>query len=221
MKTWGALVAAMTLMTAVGSASGQVGVEVDGGMIGPGPGPRMRDYSWIYIDAPAPREIKVHDIITILVDEKSEVTVNSRFNRQRTSTLKAELKEFIRIGKTGNLATAASNQPTIDANLQGRLQSTGGMTDQEGIRYRIAATVVDVRPNGNLVLEARKSIRTNRDVWEYSLTGEIRSEDISRNNTALSENIATLIIDKKSKGKVFASTKRPWGTFLYDVFFPF
>lgn len=181
----------------------------------------MRDYSWIYIDGPEPREIKVHDIISILVDDKSEATLNSRFNRQRTANTKAELKEFIRLGKTGNLVTAASNQPTIDANLQSRLQSNGQLIDQEGMRFRIAATVVDVLPNGNVVLEARKSIRSNRDVWELSLTGIIASRDIKRDNTASSDNIANLIIVKKQRGKVYDSTRRPWGTLLYDRFFPF
>ena len=67
---------------------------------------RIRDFSRIFIERPQPREVKVHDIITIVVNEKSEVTLNSRFNRQRQASLKAELKEFMRIGKTGNLATA-------------------------------------------------------------------------------------------------------------------
>ena len=182
---------------------------------------RIRDYSWVYIDAPEPREVKVHDIVTIIVDEKSEVTLNSRFNRQRSESLKAELKDFVRFGSTGNLMNAAANQPTIDTNLQGRLNSTGQVTDQEGIRYRIAATVVDVRPNGNLVLEARKTIQTNSDLWEYRLTGEVRSEDINLDNTALSENIANLSIDKQQKGKVYDSTKRPWGVILYDMLSPF
>src|SRR5690606_20274914 len=115
-----------------------------------------------------------------------------------------------------NLANAALNQPTIDANLQSRLNSTGQSTEQEGIRYRIAATVVDILPNGNLVLEARKSIRTNRDVWEYSLTGMLRFEDVDANNTASSEDIANLNIVKRMHGKVYDSTKRPWGIRLYD-----
>lgn len=187
-----------------------------------GPQPlRMQDYSWIQVPTEEPRVIKVHDIISIIVDEKAEVISNSRFNRSRASSLKAELKEFIRIDDKGNLATAAPNQPTIDANLQGRLNSTGQLTDQEGIRYRIAATVVDVLPNGNLVLEARKSIRSNRDVWEYRLTGTLRSEDVSRDNTALSENIVDLNIVKNTRGKVYDSTKRPWGVRLYDLLSPF
>jgi flagellar L-ring protein precursor FlgH len=180
----------------------------------------LRDYSLIFLDAPEPREIQVHDIITIMVDEKSEVTMNSRFNRQRNSSLKAELKDFIRLND-GNLDNAADNEPTIEGNLQKRSQSNGQLSDQEGIRYRIAAMVVDVRPNGNLVLEARKTIRTNKDLWEYTLTGEIPSRAINRDMTALSENVYALSIDKKLRGKVYDATRRPWGAWLYDKFFPF
>lgn len=180
----------------------------------------IRDYSLIFLDAPQPREIKEHDIITIMVDEKSEVTMNSRFNRQRNANIKAELKEFMRL-KDANLENAADNQPTIEGNLQSRNQSTGQLSDQEGIRYRIAAMVVDVRPNGNLVLEARKTIRSNKDLWEYTLTGEIPSRAVNRDLSALSENIYALSITKKLRGKVYDSTKRPWGTALHDLLFPF
>ncbi len=182
---------------------------------------RVQDFSLIYVEAPPPREIKVQDLVTILVNEKSLVTMNANFNRQRNATMKAELKEFIRLGQTGNLANAADNQPTIDGNLNGRIQSTGQMIDQEGMTYRIAATVVDVQPNGILVLEARKFFRSNREMWSYTLTGRVRSEDVNRDNTILSEDIADTHIVKKSEGKVYRSTERPWGTRLWDKLFPF
>jgi flagellar L-ring protein precursor FlgH len=181
----------------------------------------VRDYSWHYIASPQPREIKEQDLVTILVKEISEVAVNSQFNRQRRSTLLAELREFIRIGPTGNLENAAENEPTIDANLNGRLNSTGQVKENAQVVYRIAATVVDVLPNGNLVLEARKQIQSGDDIWTHTLTGTMRSQDINRDNTALSENIANLKITKVPSGKVYESTKRPWGTRLYDLFFPF
>lgn len=182
---------------------------------------RVRDYSWIYIDPPEVKEIRLHDIITINVDEKSEIIMNSRFNRQKNSRLKAEIKEFIRLGETGNLAPAALNGPTIDTQLQGNLNTTGQVTDQEGIKYRIAATVVDVLPNGVLQLEARKVIQTQDDISEYTLTGELRATDVGPDNQALSENIANLKIVKNQKGRVYDSTKRNWGYRLYDLLFPF
>ena len=186
-----------------------------------GPGMRTRDLSWIYIDAVEPREVRLHDIVTITVDEKSEVIMNSKFNRQKNAKLKAELKEFLRIGSEGNLEKAALSGPKIDTQLQGNLNTTGQVTDSEGIKYRIAATVADVLPNGIVRLEARKVIQTQDDESEYTLTGELRAIDIGPDNMASSENIANLRIEKRQRGKVYDSVKRNWGYRLYDLIFPF
>ena len=95
------------------------------------------------------------------------------------------------------------------------------MKEGEGIRYRIAATVVGVLPNGNVVLEARKVIHSNDGAWEYTLTGTIASRDIRNDYTASSETIANLQIEKNQSGKVADSTQRPWGLWLYDKLSPF
>ncbi len=193
--------------------------------IPPGPIPpralRRRDLSWIYIDRPRPRKLGVHDIITVIVDEKSESTQNSRFNRQRNIIFNAILREFIRINSQGNLATAASDAPGIQGQLQSQMQSYGQGLSQEGLKYRIAATVVDILPNGTLILEARKSILTNDALWEYSLTGRIRTQDVAGNNSVLSENVADLKITKRENGKIPDSTKRGILTKLYDWWLPF
>ncbi|MDX1969143.1 MAG: flagellar basal body L-ring protein FlgH [Planctomycetaceae bacterium] len=185
--------------------------------------PSIRDYSFIYIDAPPPPElIKVHDIITVEVDEKAEVIVNSRFNRQRNGSFTAQLKDFVRLRSDGpTLENTASTQPGIEGSLQNRLQTIGQLTDLEGITYKIAATVVDVLPNGTIVLEARKSIRTNQDFFEYRLTGRIDKAKIKPDRTARTEDIAELKIDRLQRGKVFDSTKTNWGTQFLDLVFPF
>lgn len=191
----------------------------------PGPIPpralRRRDFSWIYIDRPRPRKVGVHDIITVIVDEKSEVTQNSRFNRQRNIIFNAILREFIRLNSKGNLDTAAAEAPGIQSQMQSQMQSYGQGISNEGMKYRIAATVVDILPNGTLILEAHKSIRTNTEVWEYTLTGRIRTQDVAGNNTVLSENVADLTITKMETGKIKDSAKRGWITRFYDFFLPF
>jgi flagellar L-ring protein precursor FlgH len=191
----------------------------------PGPPPQRRlrrqDVSWIYIDRPRPRKVGVHDIITVTVDEKSEVTQNSRFNRQRNAVYTAQLKEWLRINSDGNLDVAAGNAPGINGQLSSRLQSYGQGLSQEGMKYKIAATVVDILPNGTLILEAHKTIRTNNEVWEYALTGRIRSQDVGGNNEVRSENVADLNITKRENGKIQDSTKQGWLQAMYDFFLPF
>ena len=196
-----------------------------GPYINPTGAPMMQDYSWIYLEpAPPPPQIKVHDIVTIEVDEKAEVIVNSRFNRQRNGSYTAELKEFIRLVNNDGyqkVVPAAASQPTVDATLTNRLQTIGQSTDLEGITYKIGATVVDILPNGTLVLEARKSIRTNQDFFEYRLTGRVDKAKISPTRSARTEDIAELRIERKQRGKVFDSTKVNWGGRILDTLLPF
>ena len=196
----------------------------------PSPGPfliaptqtMVRDHSFIYIDAPpAPSLIKVHDILTIEVDEKAEVIINSRFNRQRNGSFKMELKDFVRLASGPRLLTASDNTPAIDSTLSNRLQTIGQGSDSEGITYKIAATVVDVLPNGTIVLEARKSIRTNQDLFEYRLTGRVDRGKIKPDRTARTEDIAELQIERLQRGKIFDSTKVNWGTRILDSLSPF
>jgi flagellar L-ring protein FlgH len=181
----------------------------------------MADFAWSYVDAPKPHEIKVHDIITVTVKENASTNAKSVYNRQRNGQYTAQLSQFIRINSQGNLDTAATNSPEVDSSLQSQLQSTGQVTETETITYRIAATIVDVLPNGVLVLEARKSILDNKDLWEYTLTGKIRPQDITPDNSALSERIADLQISKVQHGKLHDSTQRAWFIRLYDWIGPF
>jgi flagellar L-ring protein precursor FlgH len=207
-----------------GSGGPAYGIPGAGSTGGGGPTgnrpPLMRDYSWIHIDNPEPRQVKVHDIITVIVDEKAESTSDNQFNRQKNGLLKAQLQNFVRIDSSGNLNIAAENSPTIQGRLQSNLQSRGQVSSREGVRYRIAATVVDVLPNGTIILEARKTIRTNKDIWEYRLTGRLRTQDVLANNTVLSENIAEMEIVKSEKGRLRDSTRRGIFLYLYDLFMP-
>ncbi len=182
----------------------------------------VRDHSFIYIDAPPPPSlIKVHDILTIEVDEKAEVIINSRFNRQRNGSYKLELKDFVRVIPGPKLVPANTDTPTIEGTLSNRLQTIGQGSDSEGITYKIAATVVDVLPNGTIVLEARKSIRTNQDVFEYRLTGRVDKGKIKPDRTARTEDLAELQIERIQRGKIFDSTKVNWGTRILDTLMPF
>lgn len=155
------------------------------------------------------------------MDEKGTATSKSIFNRQRNGSYKAELKEWIRIGKDGNLRPAAEDSPTIDTNLTSRLQSNGQINDTEGMNFRIGVVIEEVKPNGNLVIAGHKEIVYNKEVWKYDVHGTIRKDDVTRDNTILSSKITNGGVYKDTKGKVYDSTKRPWGIRLKDLLSPF
>ena len=86
------------------------------------------------------------------------------------------------------------------------------------MKFRISARVVDIRPNGHLVLEAHETVHQNEDTWERSISGIIRPEDVLPNNTVLSEDIAELQIFKRERGHVRDGYRRGWLYLLIDKY---
>lgn len=81
--------------------------------------------------------------------------------------------------------------------------------------------MVDIRPNGNLVIEARRYRHNNDEITEASLSGTVRREDVLPNNTVLSEDVAELNIYTHDEGHVRDSYRRGWLWRVFDRWKPF
>ena len=86
---------------------------------------------------------------------------------------------------------------------------------------RIAAIVVDVKPNGTMVLEAVKNIIVDREVQHYHMSGICRAEDVTPDNTLLSTQLANLTVNKQTSGEVRDGTKSGWLNTIIDKVNPF
>ena len=76
--------------------------------------------------------------------------------------------------------------PHIRGEIDNKLQAHGQLQTTDKLSFNIACEVVDIRPNGNLVLEGHRSIKNNEEVWEFLLSGETRPESIKPNEHASS-----------------------------------
>jgi flagellar L-ring protein precursor FlgH len=86
------------------------------------------------------------------------------------------------------------------------------------MKFDITATVVDIRPNGTLVLEAHRKLVNSDEQWEYSLSGICRKEDILDGNVVLSKSIAELQVLKRELGSVRDGYRRGWLLRWWDEF---
>jgi flagellar L-ring protein precursor FlgH len=103
-----------------------------------------------------------------------------------------------------------SGAPEIEAlyNLQNQVQAN--LRQADGLQFRVGAEVVDLRPNGSLVVEAHRKVRWNNEITEASLSGIIRRQDVLPNNTVLSEDVAELMLDVRQEGHIRDSWRRGW-----------
>ena len=85
----------------------------------------------------------------------------------------------------------------------------------------IAAVVTDVLANGNLVIQGRQEVRTNREVRELTVAGIVRPEDISSANTINHTQIAEARISYGGRGDISRMQATPAAQSLVERFSPF
>lgn len=164
--------------------------------------------------------IAKHDIVLVMVVENDLASNDATLQSQRKTATELTLDKFVRFSDH-HLEPDFSPQPEVD--MEGIRKTTGiGRTDRREVhRMRIAARVVDVRPNGNLILEARKERRVNDERSVVTLTGEVRAKDVLGDFSVLSDRIVDLKLSYTGKGPVSSPTVWTWMAWLIDHLWPF
>lgn len=126
---------------------------------------------------------KIGDIVTILVSETVSLSQNDSADDKRKGLVSSALSF---IGTVGNLAL--DKFIPINADSEGRTETDN--TAQSQVITRIAASIIDVDQNGNLIIEGRKETKVGQDKRELLVQGKIRPADITAQNTVDSFKIA-------------------------------
>jgi flagellar L-ring protein precursor FlgH len=168
------------------------------------------------------RELQINDIITVLVDYRASMLSEGDTESRKRASLNAVLADWLAFdGKDLYPAPQDRGDLSIDGSLNSQYRAESEMELRENLTFRIAAAVVDIRPNGNLVIEARREIQINEEVWMQSLTGVVRRQSIGPDRTVRSDEVAELRIKKSEKGFINDAYTRGWFTRWYDRWKPF
>jgi flagellar L-ring protein precursor FlgH len=85
----------------------------------------------------------------------------------------------------------------------------------------VTAEIVDVRPNGLLVLEARREIVNDGESQIITLGGICRPEDVDANNQVLSHRVADAVVKKETAGELRNTAEKGVFAKLIDMIFAF
>lgn len=187
-----------------------------------GPPPTLDRLSWIYQTPPQQRTLKLHDLLTVVVDEKTQVISEGQMDRRKKADGKLVLSDWILLKGWSLIPDPQSKgDPTIKGEMENKYRAEAEMQSREAMKLRVACEIVDIRPNGNLVIEGRRTIQVNHDIWEIYLTGTVWPQSILPDNTVLSENVADLRIVKREAGHVRDGYRRGWLLRWLDTHQPF
>jgi len=151
------------------------------------------------------RASQLYDLVTIVVSDNSSAVSTGTTNTQRKSSAKASVASLAGVksatGALANLANASGSQQ-----LEGQGTTSRGTT----LSTTVTATVTDVLPNGNLVVQGEKEILVNSERQVISVRGIVRPDDLSSVNSVPSDRVARIEILVNGKGVVNDAVKRPF-----------
>jgi len=172
---------------------------------------------------PLPKRLfRIGDLITVIVRQKSSYKNDGKTDLQRDTNYKAQLKDWVRFKKDHLVPdTLPAGDPTVNFALGGEFKGEGEQNRTNEMITRITCQIIDVQPNGNLVLQGGSDeLTTDGEKQTLTLTGTCRSEDILPDNTILSTQIYQCKIENNNTGAVRDAMKRGWMLRLWDMIKP-
>ena len=143
---------------------------------------------------------RVGDIVTVKVEEQTGAKDEANMDIKKTSnysitntTGDAGILKFIR-----GLIFSTANDTTGDGSVERKHSAT----------TTLACLVTEVLPNGNLVIEGTRDVRTSDETLQLQLVGVIRPQDVNADNEISSQLIANAEIAVKGRG-VISRTQKP------------
>jgi flagellar L-ring protein precursor FlgH len=160
-----------------------------------------------------PRARNIGDILTIVVQEQTLIRNEERSERRQDTSLAARLEAYSLSDKTFQSNTL----PRIDIRKEQDFMGEARQNSNSDVRASIAVVVVDVQPNGNLVVAGARSVTVNDETRTLRISGLVRQLDIAPANTIGSALVADARISITGDGgNTRAVTRGPVGQ-LFDT----
>jgi flagellar L-ring protein FlgH len=168
------------------------------------------------------RAQRVGDILTILV------TINDSGTLKDATTASSNGAESMGITNLFGLENAIPTMLSgvnpanlVNTNSTGASGGTGQIQRSEAVTLNLAGVVTQVLPNGNLVVVAHDEVRVNSELMVLTLSGVVRPEDITSENTINDDQIAEERISYGGQGQLTTVQTPRWGQQLLDILLPF
>jgi flagellar L-ring protein FlgH len=149
------------------------------------------------------KAFRVHDVVMIVVSESLTASTDGQVKNARASSASSNLTALF-----GALKSSNNLQNLLGASASSGLTAQGQSTTDSSLTTTFGAEVMDVLPNGMLVVQATRQLTFSEQTQLITLRGLVRPEDVSNQNQVLSTAMTDLELEVTGKGIVNDSTYR-------------
>lgn len=163
---------------------------------------------------------RIGDIITVVISENASASKKASTGTSRASSIDAGIPKLLGL-ETSRIRSWADLEELLSASYSSKFDGSGSTSRQETLQATMSAKVVQVIPNGNLMIEGRRNVKVNNEDQIIVLTGTVRGRDISSDNTISSALVADAKIAYSGKGTISDRQEPGWLLNVFDKVWPF
>jgi flagellar L-ring protein precursor FlgH len=169
------------------------------------------------------RAASVGDLVTVLVSIQDEADMANSTNRNRDNSESMGIPNLLGLESSYGRLFPSGFDPSkmVSAGSTSDVTGAGTLKRSEQINLRVAATVSQVLPNGNLVVVGRQQVRVNQELRDLQVGGIIRPQDIGSDNTVKHDRLAEARIAYGGRGTISDVQRPRYGQELLDIILPF
>lgn len=153
----------------------------------------------------------VGDILTIIISETAttSATRSSKNSKSGSVNMQAGIGVFDFLNNIFPASISGNDSFKAD----------GSSTSTNRANGRVSVTVVEVEPNGNMVVEGTQSIWQNKNEHKITLRGVVRRDDVTYANTVSSAQVADATIRFDGKGPLNSKQRQGILTQIFNILF--
>lgn len=140
------------------------------------------------------KSFKVGDIVTVLILETTSAVQKAGTNTNANDSLS--------LAFNSNLVNFYHPGRAISASGGNTYKGLGDTSRTSNVTAKVAAVVVQILPNRNLVIQGEHRVEVNNEVQTIMISGVIRPKDVGLQNTVYSYQVADAIVSVKGNGAV-------------------
>jgi flagellar L-ring protein FlgH len=147
---------------------------------------------------------RLNDLLVIHIVEQTQASADGNVKSARSLSASSGIGGLLgQVGPTSGIQTLFS--PQSQSSLDGQTQTASNSS----LNTSLTATVAEVLPNGNLVIQAVRQLDMNNQHQMISLRGIVRSSDIAPDNSVASTAISDLEVTLQGRGVISDGVRPP------------
>lgn len=189
-------------------------------------------------DLVKPRACRVHDRVTFVIEESTTTKIEAKNELNSDNEKILNLKNWFKFDTNANgdkvmrpysmltedgSVTGNSSDNYGQINFHDKMDHTGeGKTNRKAtFTTKLSGEVIEVLPNGHLVVQARKAIHVNEETQEVLLVGTVDPNDLNDKSEVDGDKVIDLKVALKGKGEVADTIRQGWLSRMVNKFKPF